>query len=239
MSTATDAFKAVSGVLLIAAALACGRSPDLETRTYRLDHLEASQAAEMISPYVYENREDAPGRISTFDGGLTIRETEDNHSRISELLEEADRPRPVVRLRFQLIAADGGNGSDARIEEVVAVLRDLFRFENYELLEEVQMTGTEGAFLEQQVSVGQRSYRITGELDNVRVRRDSGSVELSVSLDGPTTPTGQDLFGTTVTLPLDQTVVVGSSRLDQQDEAIILTVRAASAGRGSASRSDR
>lgn len=209
---------------VLTAAAGCGDGPSLETRTFRLQHVEPHQAERIIRPYVYAEREGAPGRVSTFDDGLTVRETTENLQRIETALEEADRPSPSIRLRFQLIRADGGGEPDPRIEHVRSVLEDLFRYEGYRLLEEVQTTGTEGAYLEQKLQIEAMSYTIEGELDNVEVGPGSGegAVELAVSLvRGAGNGTA---FSTTVSLPLGQTVVLGSSRPEAEGSAIILTV---------------
>ena len=51
------------------------RVPNVETRTYELMHLEDHAAMQMISPYVYDGREEAPGSMTAVDGKLTVRET--------------------------------------------------------------------------------------------------------------------------------------------------------------------
>ena len=92
-----------SGVLLAALALHMGgcdagwggsETPSLETRTFALHHIEASEAANLIGPYIYAERAGAPGMVSEAQDdspAITVRETADNLDRIAAVLAEFDR----------------------------------------------------------------------------------------------------------------------------------------------------
>ena len=90
-------------LLALSVALAgCWGTPSLDTQTFRLQSLSVDAAGSIISPYVFTDRPDAPGAMSVFQGVLTVRETPDNLAKIERVLEEFDRPRHSLTLRFQL-----------------------------------------------------------------------------------------------------------------------------------------
>lgn len=112
------------------------RETQLETRTFALDHIEASEAANLIGPYIYAERVGAPGMVSEAQRdspAITVRETSDNLDRIAAVLAEFDRPtdRTLV-FKFQLIAPNGSK-RDPRIADVVNELQQFLRFDGYSL----------------------------------------------------------------------------------------------------------
>lgn len=214
-------------LLALAALLAvgaCDAAPTLETRTYALQHLDPNEAAQLIDPYIYGDREGAPGAISGNDRALTVRETADNLERIERVLAEYDQPQPDIRLHFQLIEADGFTDRDPRIAEVEAELRELFRFDGYRLAGEAFVTATDGSEVMQGLQgsddlyeVFARVYRIsttTIRLDEVRLEGRSLGVGLQ----------------TTVNIRPGQTLVLGSSPLAGSTTTLLLAVRAEDAG---------
>ena len=115
-------------VVAVAAACTADYRPETETKTFEVLYLEDWVVESLIAPYVYEGREGAPGMASVVEGKLTVRETAENLRRIEETLLEFDRPKPVVRLTFQIIEANGFSGVDPGIADVEDALRELFRF---------------------------------------------------------------------------------------------------------------
>ena len=212
---------AVVGVLLIAG---CDGAPPLETRTYELMYLDDGVAAELVGPYVYFERPSAPGTITVVEGKLTVRETTENLERIEAVLVRFDRPKPGVRLRFQLIEANGFESTDPEILDVEQALRDLFRFEGYRLVGEALVNGVEGSYLRQDIpsSAGPPFHLQTGIAD-VRTDSAGGSVALEVMLEA----WESDILATTVRVRAGQTAVLGSAalRTKEGDTTLILAVR--------------
>ena len=209
---------------LVAAALAsgCRGGPELETHTFEVRYLSPGQVDLMVRPYVYTDRAEAPGQLSVFDGGLTVRETRDNLDRIARVLEERDRARPGVALYFQLIEADGPGEEDPRIQDVEAVLRELFRFEGYRLLSEARIGAMEGGRAIQGLRTPDGGeYQLVADVGSIRGTPERGSVEVEVRLHG----SREMYLETRITVPVGQTVVLGSSQLDPTGGATILTVR--------------
>lgn len=210
--------------LLAAAALVqgCGRDGRLETRTFDVQHLDPEEAALIVRPYVYEDREGAPGVITTFESGLSVRETPEALDRIAEVLERYDRPRPGVRLYFQIIEADGFEDPDPRIDEVREALDGLFRFAGYRLAGEASLAMTPGRGATQEVATSERTFELRVHELQVRQSNDGSAVTLSVLLSGGVMG---NAIGTTLTVPVGETVVLGSSSRAESGPTTILTVR--------------
>jgi hypothetical protein len=219
-------------VLLGIVLAACGRAPNLETRTFRLQSLADHVALTVIDPYVYGDRPNAPGAATAMQGVLTVRETRDNLDRIARVLEEFDSPRQSVTLHFQVILANGAGSTDPAIAEVEEELRKLFRFAGYRLVAQGSVTGLEQSHVNQKMFTENPDnqsrarlmfsfYDIDASIGKVSSGGESGMVELEVQLGG----NGSLLFGASVVLGIGNTIVLGTLQLPG-DQALILTVRA-------------
>jgi len=215
----------VTSLILVALAVpACDRSPRLETRTFPLQHLEPRTAEGIIEPYVFADREAAPGMMSLTENTVTIRETPDNLEKIARVLAEFDVPSPWVRLHFQLIEANGRGPADPRIADLEAELRKLFRYEGYTLAAEAVVSGTARSVIEQSIGGDVRQgegYTLGVDIGEVRVIGESGYVALNVHLRSPY---GGGL-GTRVNARTGQTLVIGNARLKEGSGTMILVVR--------------
>ena len=195
--------------------------PRLETQTFELQYLPDWEASQLVEPYVFGDRPDAPGYMSAVSNMLTVRETPDNLERIQRVLAEYDRPKPTVRLRFQLIEADGATTTDPAIAEVEAELRKLFRYEGYELMAEAFVGGAQGSHIEQIVGARDQAFVVTAAIENIRVTGDSGTVQIRAGVRSP----NWGAFETTVNARFDQTLVVGNAQIMSGGGTLILTVR--------------
>lgn len=208
--------------LLAAAAAAtllsgCDSKPRLETRTFALQNIEAHEAASLVDPYIYGTRDKAPGTLSQSSRAITVRETPDNLDQIARVLAEFDVPRADVRLRFQLIEADGFTDADPRIATVEAELRKVFQFRGYRLAGEAFVTATDGSQVEQGLgsahSVQTRIYRQGANslrLEEVQLWAHASGVRLT----------------TTVNIRPGQTLILGSASREEDETTLLLTVQA-------------
>jgi len=198
--------------------------PSLETRTFRVDHLEPHEVTALLDPYVYGDRADAPGSLSAIDGAITVRETSDNLARIERVLAEFDEPRPDVRLFFQLIEADGFTDSDPRIADVEVELRKLFQFRGYRLAGEATVLATDYAEIAQGMRAsGGGLFELSGRV----FRQDSETIRLADMMF--TSDDGWSLR-TSVNIRNGQTIVLGSSPKGDSSATLFLTVRAEEGG---------
>jgi hypothetical protein len=209
----------VAGLLamLVLPVTAC-ESDNGNTLRFPLQHLSAEEAVELVRPYTAAQ---VSMRMDEERPVLDIRADAEQLAEIEGVLERHDVPRQV-RLRFQLVEADGFTTADPAIAEVESALRELFRFSGYRLVAEAMMTTT------QHSSASQRLIGFDGEVLHLHTRvgavgvtRDPGSVEMNVELAGE----AGVLLSTRVIVPAGQTVVLGTARPSEGRGALILVVR--------------
>lgn len=197
-----------AGVLAAGALLlvgACRPAGQLTTRTFHLNNLEASEAFALLEPYVYAEREGAPGLMSATDDAVTVRELPENLQRIEAVLAEFDRPLHAVRLHFQLVEAVSHVHSDPSIAQVEEELRKLFNFDGYRLAARAALQTVEDGYVSQ--VLGDRGYEVGGRIHRLDVKDEGGALTMEVELSG--------LFATTVSIPLGETVVLGSGQIPE------------------------
>jgi hypothetical protein len=208
--------------LAVLASTACQRAPALETRTFRIEHLNPWEVESLIQPYVYADREGTPGRASTGEQAITVRETADNLEKIARVLAEYDVPRPDVRLHFQLIEADGFTTSDPRIAAVEAELRKIFQFGGYRLAAEAMVSASNESSVSQQMAGAGDMFIVEGEVNWVR-----GNVIRLQNISLAQRDRGE-ILRTSVNVRPGQTLVLGSSPKEGSTATLLLTVRAES-----------
>lgn len=224
----TNALRGAALPLLIALA-SCGRAPELDTRTFALEHLAPYQAELLITPYVFSDRADAPGTLSATEGAITVRETPDNLSKIERVLAQYDVERPGIQLHFQLIQADGPMPADPGIAAVEAELRKIFQFEGYRLAGEAVVYALDGSEISQTLSGaktppgGKQEYIVEA---HVMRGPESGLRLEEVSLYSQ----GGRKLRTTVNVRPGQTLVLGSSSMEGASGTFFLTVTAETVG---------
>lgn len=192
-------------VALVLAMTACLPGNELETRTFELEHVDSDDVTGLIEPYVYRDRDGAEGTIGMTERTVTVRELPENLDRIAAVLEQFDRPPPVVRLNFKVIEADGFSGSDHAIAGIEEELRKLFNFDGYRLAAQTAIQTLAGGGYVQQTVGDERTYRIVAQVLDVSERDGRASMTLAIELE--------ELFSTTVSIPLGDTVVLGSGQL--------------------------
>jgi hypothetical protein len=214
----------VAAVALAMLVIGCSVGEELDTQTFELKYIEVEMAARMIDPYVFGDRPDAPGRLSMAKNLLTVRETADNLEKIARVLDEYDKPEPSVRLRFQVIEANGTGTTDPAIADVEEALRELFRYEGYRLLDEAVMGGSAGSGMMEVIHHERLGgdAAIQAKIQDVRAVGDSGTVRLHVSLR---LMNYGEVIETSINLRAGQTVVLGKARVSRELGTIILAVR--------------
>jgi type II secretory pathway component GspD/PulD (secretin) len=215
---ATATFLAAVAWLFLARS---GSGVDLDTQTFELQYLELYNAVDLIQPYVYADRPDAPGQVSAARNLLTVRETADNLEKVARVLQQYDTAPTSVQLQFQIIEANGASETDPVIANVESVLRQLFRFQGYRLSAEAMMGGVEGSRISQ-VLGSEAQYRLEAHIQSVRTAGDSGVVRLVVVLGSNRSGA---VFETSANVRFGQTMVLGSTQPDPRSGTIILTVR--------------
>lgn len=195
-------------------------APELVTRTISFEYLTPTDAARLVAPYVQSKM---GGAFSAGDGvrAITVRETPTRLAEIESIIRSQDHApvRRAVRLRFQLIRADGTPEHDPRIVAMDSTLRGLFKITGLHLEGEAVAQVDEGASFH----VGlPKSFTIDGECKTITQSTPgrSGTARISVSLERPkarsfpTEPPTETLIGTGLTVPYGQNVVLGTTSSD-------------------------
>ncbi len=210
----------------------------LPVRTFHLKQLAPDQAAKLVSPYVQGTNS---GVFSAGSGmrAITVRASERILGVVDSVLKANDHAPTTIVLRFQLIAAEDSAVHDAAIADVDAALRGLFRFRGYRLLADGAAAVGEGS---QMFSLtmsaaseppGFQNFTVEGRVGELIVEGATRSVDLQVSLSGPMVKNASvggasaiTRLTTGLTLPLGQTIVVGSAAGGGTARTVILAVRA-------------
>ncbi|HSJ15597.1 MAG TPA: hypothetical protein VK939_14335 [Longimicrobiales bacterium] len=190
------------------------------TRTFELAHVEPDQAQLLIEPYLEGGSVNI--RRTERPAALTITASAGRLDQIEELLRRLDQPAAKVRLRFQIIEADGFTTSDPAMADVEGALRELFRFRGYRLVGEAIINGEANSTMKQRMLVRDEvPVELTIEVPAVRRGSGGKAVEMRLSMDVQ----GRSALSTAVTIPDGQTVVLGSARPVPNVGTLILVVR--------------
>jgi hypothetical protein len=128
-------------------------------------------------------------------------------------------------LRFQIVEADGFTETDPAIADVRDALRELFRFRGYRLAAETVIRVNGGSFSQDVATTSGPTSRLTAE--HVALIRGDGPQAGNVSINNLGLWIGEDqrVLQTSLTVPVGQTVVVGSARPSNSGPTLILVVR--------------
>ena len=231
-----------SSLPLLALALASGSlgaqqptiMPEVEVRTFTLRHLRPENAVKAVEPYIVSPNGGVFGPSDSFMRAITVRETPRALARIDSVLDALDQPPATVRLRFQLIAAQDEAARDPRIASLDSTLRDLFRFQGYRLLAQTVVSVSEwNSFSQTFIAEGDRLL-LEGRVTTVSADGEAGRVALDVALSRPHVSAivaaqqgvavGNQILSTGLSIPLGQTVVLGSGVSGESIQALILVV---------------
>lgn len=209
-------------------------SDTLIIMTVPLKHLSAADAVKLLQPFVttlpFEGK--VGGAVFPVPNGtaITIRERVTNYARMLQLLREYDRSAATVAFTFQLIVADNSGGRDPDIASLDTVLRSVLKYTGYRLIGVGVMRSGESAYAKETITADGQKFTLAMSIRDIRTSGAESSVKLSVSLrrDKGMIVNGEEvaeeMLSTGVTVPIGQTVVLGSASLDAK-RAIILTVR--------------
>lgn len=218
----------LGGLGLAVTLLTVACEPRLEVETFELQRLAASQAAALVSPYVYPERDGAPGALDFNDRLLTVRETPQNLERIRALLSQYDRPAANLTLQFQLVEADGFQSRDPSIADVEAELRSLLRYEGYRLVGDAVVQIREGERAQLQIDRAgddgdEPPFQLHAEVSRVSRSAEGEVADVAVVLEHPWY---DRLLDTRVTVGAGTSMVLGTTSAGLAEaEAMILVLR--------------
>lgn len=216
---------------------------EMSVRTFALRSLPAADAAKLVAPYV----QSPLGGVFDVSGAraITVRERASVIATIDSVLREFDPSPVVVRLTFQLIETTSNTQRDPAIAPVETALRGLFKFQGYRLLAESTILASAIGDFASTMANGEDRFGLSGAISRVTTGKDA-TVRLTVALRPSPTPrtatagaesneaaatqmlamfSQRDILSTGLTMPLNQTVILGSGAPDAGDRVLILVVR--------------
>jgi hypothetical protein len=201
---------------------------DFVVKTVPLHHLTSAEAVKLLSPY-----SQTPGggvfEVSANIRAVTIREVPKIYAEMMMVLSQYDRDPATVTLNFQLIAAENTNTRDPGVAGLDSLLRGVLKYTGYRLLTTSVASASENGNVTQTLSADGESFTLEVFVNDLRIDGSEASVHLNVHLIRNGVPSkGQapsQVLSTGVTVPVGQTVVLGTSATDVGQRALILTVR--------------
>jgi hypothetical protein len=228
----------VAGLNLPAAALAVPGSPSeppvgvasgvpTQERLFRLQYKSIDEAVALIRPLLSE---DGTLLLQPQRRAITVHDRPERLAQVQEFLSAWDVPPRNVRLTIQLIRARAVEGGAVRLSQelrgVGEALKDVTRWTDYENVGSVSVTTSEGG----SATLNVDEYRISLVLDQVAEAGASVRLKRFVLEKREPLPGGGErlrpIWDTVLNLKTEQLTVLGATRLEQSQKAILLTVSA-------------
>ncbi len=194
---------------------------EIVLRTYTLKHQAAGEAVLMIHPLLSEH-----GGVEIQSGGntLVIRDTVEVADRLIRLLEEFDHPARPVYMTLRLVRAglkeSSVDGENRLPEALVRRLRELLRYEAYDLLATAALEVREGQHVSHELDDDFKvEFRMGTLLADRRVKlRGFRVARLSGDADG------RQLIHTNLNLWLDKPMILGMARAETSNRALMVVL---------------
>jgi hypothetical protein len=198
-----------------------------EARLFRMQYRSIDEAVGLIRPLLSE---DGTILLQPRRRSITVHDRPEHLAQVQDLLAAWDVPPRNVRLTIQLIRARAVEGGAVRLTQelrgIGEALKDVTRWTDYENVGSRSVSVSEGAGATLEID----EYRIQLALDEspgapgmVRLKR--------FTLERRETTAGggerlRPIWDTVMNLKTDQMTVLGATRLEQSQKAILLTVSA-------------
>lgn len=205
------------------------RGAGMEVRQYTLQVLSVSEGVSLLIPFV--PFEDGGGVWRSSGSVISVVGNKRTLAVVDSVLKSYDHAPATLVLRFMLIAATDSAVSDPRIGEVDVELRRLLKFNGYRRLAEATSVVSEGAnFTSTMSAADSGEFTLDGGVKSVRDGRVALVMQMQRGTSGtmmglPTSASSRQLLSTTLTVPIGQTIVLGTAAGEKGVEALILTVR--------------
>jgi hypothetical protein len=135
-----------------------------------------------------------------------------------DVLKQYDRDPATVSLNFQLIAAENTNKREPGLAGLDSLLRGVLKYSGYRLLMTSVASASEDGVVTQTLAAEGDTYTLEVGVHDLRIDGSDASVHINVRLFRDFNPNkGQmatQVLSTGVTVPIGQTVVLGTSAID-------------------------
>jgi len=209
--------------ILVSPAAAATESGPIVTGTFTLQHRAASEAIDLIHPLLTER---GAVELRPVDNTLVIRDVSGTVDRALMLLAEFDLPASPLRFEIRVVRAgldradDGNQAAEGLPPALVVRLRELLRYDSFELLSGTELAASESQQLEAwigadfqvrfRVGVVQVDRRVKLHGFQVARRQQDGEVEV--------------LIHTNLNLWLDKPMILGLARTESSEQALMVVI---------------
>jgi len=198
------------------------------TRTVAVHYLKPSTAVELLLPYAYGASNIGVSSVSDDLMAITITQKPSVIAEMEKVLAQFDVKPASLTLTFELILADTSGTRDPQIQGLDSLLRGVLRYSGYKLVGRAMESVTQGTSYHGSLSgdpAGGGNLYLSASVGPIQQDGGVASVELGVDLMRPSASGGAPLLGTQVTVPIGQTVMLGTAAGARSGSALILTVR--------------
>lgn len=205
------------------------RAAGMEVRQYTVQTISTREAVSLLAPFVPFG--EGGGVWASGSSVISVIGVKRTLAVADSVLKVYDHAPATLVLRFMLIAATDSAVQDPRIGEVDDELRRLLKFSGYRrLAEATSVVSEQQGFTSTASTTDFGEFTIAGTLKSVSAGRVGITIELRGGTTGmmggvPISPNVRQLLSTSLTVPLGQTVVLGTAAGDKAVQALILTVR--------------
>jgi hypothetical protein len=209
--------------ILVSPAAEATESDPIVTGTFTLRHRAASEAIDLIHPLLTAR---GAVELRPVDNTLVIRDVSGTVDRALRLLAEFDLPALPLRFEVRVIRAgldrtdEGNQAAEGLSPTLVERLRELLRYESFELLSGTDLAAAENQQLEAwigadfqirfRVGVVQVDRRVKLHGFQVARRRQNGEAEV--------------LIHTNLSLWLDKPMILGLARTESSEQALMVVI---------------
>ena len=196
------------------------RIPILESETFIIKHKPVPEILRIVEPLKSEY-----GRIKrSASNTFIVTDKRNKLNKIKEMVHKYDIPPKQVWLEVRLILASSEKKQSQKmpkeLETIAKQLKTLFRYENYEILDDARILAYENKECFSLIGEGKCQMKIN-RVEYVDV---NGGL---IKLDRFRLVSGnQDMLTTTVNIPNGDTVILGASNVDGGGKALITAVTA-------------
>jgi hypothetical protein len=188
-----------------------------------LQHRAASEAVDLIHPLLTEL---GAVELRPADNSLMIRDVPEAVEQALALLKEFDVPSPVLRFEFRIVSASLGGGGESSQETealppvLLERLRELLRFDSFELLSGTDLAASEKQPLEAWVGP---EFLVRFRVGVIQIDRRVKLHDFQVARrqqDGEP----QVMIHTNLSLWLDKPMILGLARTESSERALMVVI---------------
>lgn len=204
-------------------------APELFKKIVRVDYMEVREALRILHPF-----KSPWGRLEAVRERniLIIEDTSDSLAKMLSILEEIDKAPMDLEFHIELVLGTAGDGGkvDKKLmsDPVMKELRNLLKYDNFQLMDSSLIKVQDGRYSSQSMGGEGTSLKLRLRPRHIKEeKKDTFRVELMLSRilgyqEGKTM--SSTLIDTTFNLESGQRTVVGVSKLNGGEKALILII---------------